>query len=49
MVKLIAPSGAECEVEGDDLIESLKADGFKEVERPKAPAKKAASSKKSEG
>ena len=48
MVKLIAPSGAECEAEGDDLIAALKADGFTVEGEKKAPAKKAASRKKND-
>lgn len=45
MATLIAPSGAVCEVEGDELIAALKADGFTVEGEKKAPAKKSVASK----
>ena len=44
LATLIAPGGAVCEVEGDELIAALKADGF-EVAGEKKPARKQSVSK----
>ena len=45
MATLIAPSGSVCEVEGEELIAAMKADGYTVVGEKKAPAKKAAAKK----
>ena len=44
MPKLTAPNGATVSV-GDDKVDALVRRGFSQAEKPKAPAKKAASSK----
>jgi len=49
MATLIAPGGSVCEVEGDDLIAALKADGFTEADvEKKSPARRASSKSKSD-